>query len=58
MLDKETAATSKGKSKTEKWRRMNEAICEIIEDFGLVGFETLAVEVSLFVLAGIGIHSG
>jgi hypothetical protein len=24
---------------------LNKAICEIVEDFGLVGFETLAVEV-------------
>ena len=26
-------------------KALNTAICEVIEDFGLVGFETLAVEV-------------
>lgn len=27
-----------------KWERLNSALIELIEDFGLVGFETLAVE--------------
>ena len=28
-----------------RYRALNMAICSLIEDFGLVGFETLAVEV-------------
>ncbi|EST06462.1 hypothetical protein PSEUBRA_004362 [Kalmanozyma brasiliensis GHG001] len=28
----------------EKYGKLNEAICELVEDFGLVSFETLAVE--------------
>lgn len=31
--------------RTKKFARLNEVICEIIEDFGLVSFETLCVEV-------------
>ena len=31
---------------TGKFTALNKAICEIIEDFGLVGFQTLCVEVS------------
>src|SRR5277367_6053206 len=31
--------------RTKRYRALNEAICELIEDFGLVSFETLAVEV-------------
>ena len=30
-----------------KWRKLNKVICDLVEDYGLVGFETLAVEVSL-----------
>ncbi|KAJ9476665.1 GPN-loop GTPase 2 [Pseudozyma hubeiensis] len=30
--------------RNEKYGKLNEAICEIVEDFGLVSFETLAVE--------------
>jgi hypothetical protein len=30
---------------------MNERICELVEDYGLVGFETLAVEVNSLYLA-------
>src|SRR5271154_544255 len=30
--------------RTKRYRALNEAICELIEDFGLVSFETLAVE--------------
>lgn len=30
----------------ERFGDLNKAICEIVEDYGLVGFETLAVEVS------------
>ncbi|TKA21810.1 hypothetical protein B0A50_08637 [Salinomyces thailandicus] len=38
----EQAATSAGGS--TKWERMNEALIDLVQDFGLVGFETLAVE--------------
>ena len=31
--------------RTKRYRALNDAICELIEDFGLVSFETLAVEV-------------
>ena len=31
--------------RTKRYRALNAAICELIEDFGLVSFETLAVEV-------------
>ena len=34
-------------SASSRYSALNMAICELIEDFGLVGFETLAVEVSL-----------
>lgn len=30
----------------EKYVKLNKVICELVEDYGLVGFETLAVEVS------------
>lgn len=30
----------------EKFSSLNKAICDLVEDYGLVGFETLAVEVS------------
>lgn len=30
--------------RNEKYGKLNQAICEIVEDFGLVSFETLAVE--------------
>ncbi|TQS33098.1 hypothetical protein Golomagni_06569 [Golovinomyces magnicellulatus] len=30
--------------RNEKFGKLNEAICELVEDFGLVSFETLAVE--------------
>ena len=30
--------------RNEKYGKLNEAICELVEDFGLVSFETLAVE--------------
>ena len=32
-------------SASPRYSALNMAICELIEDFGLVGFETLAVEV-------------
>jgi GPN-loop GTPase len=32
-------------STSPRYTALNMAICELIEDFGLVGFETLAVEV-------------
>lgn len=32
-------------SATPRFKELNMAICSLIEDFGLVGFETLAVEV-------------
>lgn len=31
-----------------RYTALNMAICSLIEDFGLVGFETLAVEVRVF----------
>jgi GPN-loop GTPase len=31
--------------RTRKFSQLNKVICEIIEDFGLVSFETLCVEV-------------
>ena len=31
----------------KKMAKLNEAICELVEDFNLVGFETLCVEVGL-----------
>ncbi|EJT99385.1 hypothetical protein DACRYDRAFT_17536 [Dacryopinax primogenitus] len=34
----------------QKFASLNEAICELVEDFGLVGFETLAVEVRAYAL--------
>jgi hypothetical protein len=30
---------------TSKYRKLNEALCELIEDFGLVGFHPLCIEV-------------
>jgi hypothetical protein len=33
---------------SQKYRKLNQVICELVEEYGLVGFETLAVEVSLF----------
>lgn len=32
-------------SSSPRFKELNMAICSLIEDFGLVGFETLAVEV-------------
>jgi len=40
-LSKEQAGNGRGSS---KWEKLNSAIIELISDFGLVGFETLAVE--------------
>jgi hypothetical protein len=31
--------------RTKRYSALNAAICELVEDFGLVSFETLAVEV-------------
>lgn len=44
----------KGK-RADKFQSLNRAICEIVEDFGLVSFETLAVEdkESMFHLLGL-----
>jgi hypothetical protein len=36
-------------SASPRYTALNMAICELIEDFGLVGFETLAVEVRLYI---------
>jgi hypothetical protein len=36
--------------RTKKFSELNRLICEIVEDFSLVSFETLCVEVSLFLL--------
>ena len=41
LLSAEQANTPGGSA---KWERLNEALVGLIEDFGLVGFETLAVE--------------
>jgi GPN-loop GTPase len=35
--------------RTKRYAALNSAICELIEDYGLVDFETLAVEVSIFI---------
>jgi hypothetical protein len=35
-------------TKTPRFAALNMAICSLIEDYGLVGFETLAVEVLSF----------
>jgi hypothetical protein len=34
-------------SRTDKFKSLNKAMVELVEEYGLVGFETLAVEVSL-----------
>ena len=41
LLEAEQANTPGGSA---KWERLNEALIGLIDDFGLVGFETLAVE--------------
>jgi len=38
--EQNAAAVSGG----EKWEKLNEALISLVEDFGLIGFETLAVE--------------
>lgn len=43
-LSREQAGTVAGGSSAGKWEKLNEALVELIQDFGLVGFETLAVE--------------
>lgn len=40
MLDQDAERVPRGK----KFSQLNKAICELIEDFGLVSFETLCVE--------------
>lgn len=42
VLAAEQAATAGGDH--SKWEKLNEALISLVEDFGLVGFETLAVE--------------
>ncbi|KAI7709322.1 hypothetical protein KC353_g10439 [Hortaea werneckii] len=42
-LSREQSATVGGGS-AGKWEKLNSALVELIQDFGLVGFETLAVE--------------
>lgn len=32
---------------TKKFAKLNSALCELIEDFGLVGFQTLNIQVIL-----------
>lgn len=34
----------------KKYQKLNKALCELIEDFSLVGFYTLCVEVSLLMM--------
>lgn len=42
--------------KTNKYSELNERIVDVVEEFGLVSFETLAVEVRFkFFLDGLGI---
>ncbi|KAI6845650.1 putative ATP binding protein [Hortaea werneckii] len=41
-LSREQSSTAAGGS--GKWEKLNEALVDLIQDFGLVGFETLAVE--------------
>ena len=41
----EDSARGSGEGR-DKWRKLNKVICDLVEDYGLVGFETLAVEVS------------
>ncbi|KAI6790781.1 putative ATP binding protein [Hortaea werneckii] len=41
-LSREQSSTAAGGS--GKWEKLNSALVELIQDFGLVGFETLAVE--------------
>ena len=44
-----------------RFKELNLAICELVEDFGLVGFETLAVEVrapAVFVQARLTLYTG
>jgi hypothetical protein len=36
--------------RTRKFSQLNRVICEIVEDFGLVSFETLCVEVRTLLL--------
>lgn len=42
VLSAEQSATAAGGS--AKWEKLNEALIDLIQDFGLIGFETLAVE--------------
>lgn len=42
-LSREQQSSTPGGS-AGKWEKLNEALVELIQDFGLVGFETLAVE--------------
>ncbi|OTA36996.1 hypothetical protein BTJ68_02359 [Hortaea werneckii EXF-2000] len=41
-LSREQSSTAAGGS--NKWEKLNEALVDLVQDFGLVGFETLAVE--------------
>ena len=36
--------TSQGPRRSSRFSELNERICELVEDFGLVSFETLAIE--------------
>lgn len=40
------AGSLKNDQAGEKYVKLNKVICDLVEDYGLVGFETLAVEVS------------
>ena len=44
-------------STTPRYKALNMAICSLIEDYGLVGFETLAVEVRRASTAFSSLHS-
>ncbi len=41
------AETLDSDPRNAKFKKLNHVICDLVEDFGLVGFETLAVEVRL-----------
>ena len=44
VLNLEQSASGATGEAAKKWERLNEALISLVEDFGLVGFETLAVE--------------
>jgi len=49
--------TLENEPRAKHFHKLNKAMCELIEDFGLVGFETLAVEVRHTTLPTVTIRS-